>query len=278
MTNAKKITALILALVLIVSTFVACSNNKNKDGETTTSENSTVVETVTDEQGEAVTDKSGEALTEVYEEIPVVDDKGNVVKDEKGETVTQRVPATTSRNQTTAGKNTTTAAKPNGSTTTTTKPSGGNTTTSKPNNTTTTKPPVTKPDTTKPTEKPTQKPTTPPTTEKPTQKPTTPPTTEKPKVYTPDYFVEYAKKYAKQIGLPYNNSLTINNAGYDTPITFEAEMTDEAHRTFKENQIRDRLNSLKALDEEHWITSYAVYYEISNGHCEFYLLYTSTGV
>lgn len=239
MTKAKKITALILALVLIVSTFVACSNNKNKDGETTTSENSTVVETVTDEQGEAVTDKSGEALTEVYEEIPVVDDKGNVVKDEKGETVTQRVPATTSRNQTTAGKNTTTAAKPNGSTTTTTKPSGGNTTTSKPNNTTTTKPPVTKPDTTKPTEKPTQKPTTPPTTEKPTQKPTTPPTTEKPKVYTPDYFVQYAKDYGKKIGLPYDSSLTIEHSSWDTPMIFETKMTDETHREHMEEAYKN---------------------------------------
>lgn len=79
--------------VVAVCVGIAVSSSQNKDDDTG-STNSTIIETVTNSNGEAVTDESGEAVTEIYEEVPVVDENGNVVKDENGQTVTQKVPAT----------------------------------------------------------------------------------------------------------------------------------------------------------------------------------------
>lgn len=75
MKKSKKIIVLIVALVLIASVFVACSN-KNKEQETATAENSTITETVTNEQIETVTGRNGENDT-------LIPAKVNQIKDNK---------------------------------------------------------------------------------------------------------------------------------------------------------------------------------------------------
>lgn len=245
---SKKIICVALSVALIISTFVACkSKNEENNAEST---NPTVIETVTDEQGEAVTDASGEAVTEVYEEIPVVDDKGNVVKDENGKTVTKKVPATTSKDKDNS--------RPWNSGGSVTKPNKDNTTiTTKPEDKgTTTKPekPTEKP--IKPTEKPTEKPTTPPT--KPTDphtKPTDPPNkpteppTEKPTERSEDidYFVQYAINYGKSIGLKYdpNGDKDDPNYGWDTPIIIRTPVVGDNKISMREEDIRVSLNRIK---------------------------------
>ena len=154
----KRIIAVIISVVLIVTMFIACSKDETVSEIVTDESGEPVTEVVTDENGETVTevvtDASGETVTEVVTEQVTTED-GTV------ETVTKTVPVTQAVTQQSTTKRTTTTTKKNtssggssGSTSkeTTTKKS---TTTAKP--TTTTRPSTTKPQTTKPT---TTKPTT----------------------------------------------------------------------------------------------------------------------
>lgn len=154
----KKIIAVIISVVLIVTMFIACSKDETVSEIVTDENGEPVTEVVTDENGETVTevvtDASGETVTEVVTEQVTTED-GTI------ETVTKTVPVTQAVTQQSTTKRTTTTTKKNtssggssGSTSkeTTTKKS---TTTAKP--TTTTRPSTTKPQTTKPT---TTKPTT----------------------------------------------------------------------------------------------------------------------
>lgn len=229
----KSIICILLAFILVITTFVSCKREENKNN-TDTSTNPTIIETVTDAAGEVVTDTAGEVVTEVFEEIPVTDDKGVQVTSDNGEKVTTKIPHTTEKNTTTSTTkkqgildaifNPTKDNTTQSSTTTTTKPAKEETsfdkneevpgttaestteekttvpTTTKP---TTTKPTTTKPTTTKPT---TTKPTTTqPTTTKPTTITTT--TTTKPQVdlkAVADELAAYAKEYGLSIGLTYD--------------------------------------------------------------------------
>lgn len=154
----KKIIAVIISVVLIVTMFIACSKDETVSEIVTDENGEPVTEVVTDENGETVTevvtDASGETVTEVVTEQVTTED-GTI------KTVTKTVPVTQAVTQQSTTKQTTTTTKKNtssggssGSTSkeTTTKKS---TTTAKP--TTTTRPSTTKPQTTKPT---TTKPTT----------------------------------------------------------------------------------------------------------------------
>lgn len=156
----KKIIAVIIAVALITTMFIACS----KQSDTTDAEgNDIVTEVVTDENGETVTevvtDENGETVTEtVTKKVTTAD--GTV------ETVTKTVPVTEAVTRiTTTNKSTTkkTGDSSSGSSSSNNKSSGGtssnntttkkNTTTSKPTTTkrpSTTKPAATKPSTTKP--------------------------------------------------------------------------------------------------------------------------------
>lgn len=150
----KKIIAVIISVVLIVTMFIACSKDETVSEIVTDENGEPVTEVVTDENGETVTevvtDASGETVTEIVTE-QVTNEDGTV------KTVTKTVPVTQAVTQQSTTKRTATTTKKNtssGSTSkeTTTKKS---TTTAKP--TTTTRPSTTKPQTTKPT---TTKPTT----------------------------------------------------------------------------------------------------------------------
>lgn len=150
----KRIIAVIISVVLIVTMFIACSKDETVSEIVTDESGEPVTEVVTDENGETVTevvtDASGETVTEIVTE-QVTNEDGTV------KTVTKTVPVTQAVTQQSTTKRTATTTKKNtssGSTSkeTTTKKS---TTTAKP--TTTTRPSTTKPQTTKPT---TTKPTT----------------------------------------------------------------------------------------------------------------------
>lgn len=116
----KKSIALILAMVVCISSvFVACSNKPNKDEQAANNESTTtpdgleanadnyIMDTVevTDKDGKTVTDKNGDPVTEdvVYKEVTkkngdkvaiLVDDNGEEVKDSKGETITMKITTT----------------------------------------------------------------------------------------------------------------------------------------------------------------------------------------
>lgn len=231
MEKKKKIIiiAAIAAVVVITAICVGVATTSKRDNKEITTENSTVFETVTDENGEAVTNESGEAVTEVYEKVPVVDENGNVVKDENGQTVTKKVSAASSS----LGNNSNgTAKSPNSnsgsSSNNTTKPSSGNSSTSS-------KPATTaKPETT--TSKPTTKPET--TTSKPT--------TTKPAVsYDIDYFVNYAISYGKSIGLKYDSSITPETGSWDMPMSGNFPQITEKDREYYESGIQTRCNRIK---------------------------------
>lgn len=134
----KKIIAVIISVVLIVTMFIACSKDETVSEIVTDENGEPVTEVVTDENGETVTevvtDASGETVTEVVTEQVTTED-GTV------ETVTKTVPVTQAVTQQSTTKRTTTTTKKS---TTTAKP----TTTTRPS---TTKPQTTKPTTTKPT-------------------------------------------------------------------------------------------------------------------------------
>lgn len=155
----KRIIAVIISVVLIVTMFIACSKDETVSEIVTDENGEPVTEVVTDENGETVTevvtDASGETVTEVVTEQVTTED-GTIKTVTKTVPVTQAVTqqSTTKRTTTTTKKNTTSSGGSSGSTSkeTTTKKS---TTTAKP--TTTARPSTTKPQTTKPT---TTKPTT----------------------------------------------------------------------------------------------------------------------
>lgn len=79
----KKTIALILAIIIVVSTcFVACSKKETDD------EVVTATQAVTNESGEEVTDENGEVVTEVVEIETVTDENGKTVTDTQGKPVT----------------------------------------------------------------------------------------------------------------------------------------------------------------------------------------------
>lgn len=219
----KKIICAALVLTLSAMLLASCgANSETSTSDVSDSTNLTVVEEVTDENGETVTDEAGEAVTEVYEQIPVLDENGDVVKDEKGEVVTKKVPATEAEKEKNAGTNSGSTTKKQSGSSTTTKPSSGSTTT-KPSggsSSTTT--------TTKPTEKPTES------------------TTERSENI--DYFVSYAIQYGtKTLGLTYRSDITNANGGSnDTPIPITAPVVGSYKISFKENEIRGYLQSIKS--------------------------------
>lgn len=259
----KSIICILLAFILVITTFVSCKREENKNN-TDTSTNPTIIETVTD--------AAGEVVTEVFEEIPVTDDKGVQVTSDNGEKVTTKIPHTTEKNTTTSTTkkqgildaifNLTKDNTTQSSTTTTTKPAkeetsfdkneevpgttAESTTEEKTTVPTTTKPTTTKPTTTKlTTTKPTTtKPiTTQPTTTKPTTTTTT--TTTKPHVdlkKVADELAAYAKEYGLSIGLTYDDEGHKDSIyhGWSTPIT----IVDDDYEYYK-RQIRSALNMIK---------------------------------
>mgnify|MGYP001625111511 CR=1 FL=1 len=237
----KKIICAALVLTLSAMLLASCgANSETSTSDVSDSTNLTVVEEVTDENGETVTDEAGEAVTEVYEQIPVLDENGDVVKDEKGEVVTKKVPATEAEKEKNAGTNSGSTTKKQSGSSTTTKPSSGSTTT-KPSggsSSTTTKPSsgstTTKPSggssstTTKPTEKPTES------------------TTERSENI--DYFVSYAIQYGtKTLGLTYRSDITNANGGSnDTPIPITSPVVGSYKISYKEAEVRDSLQMIKS--------------------------------
>lgn len=135
----KRIIAVIISVVLIVTMFIACSKDETVSEIVTDESGEPVTEVVTDENGETVTevvtDASGETVTEVVTE-QVTNEDGTV------ETVTKTVPVTQAVTQQSTTKRTTTTTKKKSTTT------AKSTTTTRPS---TTKPQTTKPTTTKPT-------------------------------------------------------------------------------------------------------------------------------
>ena len=278
----KKIICAALVLTLSAMLLASCgANSKTSTSDVSDSTNLTVVEEVTDENGETVTDEAGEAVTEVYEQIPVLDENGDVVKDEKGEVVTKKVPATEAEKEKNAGTNSgSTTKKQSGSSTTTkpnsgstaTKPSGGSSsTTTKPNSgSTTTKPSggssstTTKPSSGSTTTKPSGGSSS--TTTKPTE-----PSTEKPTEPSKDanYFAQYAISYGKSIGLKYRSDLNKNNASWDTPITMSVPVVGEYKISYKENSCRSYLENIK----REGFTEFWVQAEVVNGNCSLYIGY-----
>ncbi len=81
----------------LVFSFAACGNESTLEDPSTTGESTsepeTVVETVTDADGNIVLDENGEPVTEVMTvetvEVPVLDENGNQVLDENGKPVTK---------------------------------------------------------------------------------------------------------------------------------------------------------------------------------------------
>lgn len=260
----KKIICVILAFLLVLTTFVSCKKESNKNNSDTT--NPTVIEKVTDADGEVVTDTAGNVVTEIYEEVPVTDNRGEQVTSNNGEKLTERIPHTTENKATTSTKasiisailNTTknnsqssTAAAIN-----TTRPVKSETSSDKntevPGTTAdnkteekttaqTTKPTTTKPTTTKPvTTKPT---TTRPTTTKPTT--TKPTTTTQPQIdlkAVANELAAYAKEYGLSIGLVYDYEGHKDNPynGWTTPMG----IVDDDMEYYKK-RIRSKLNGIK---------------------------------
>ncbi len=260
----KKIICVILAFILILTTFAACKKEKNKNSEDTT--NPTVIESVTNDEGEVVTDAAGKVVTEVYEEVPVTDSKGEQVTADNGEKLTERIPhkaenkATTSTTKASFLDSIFNPTKDNNSqssTTTMTKPAKEETSSDKkieiPGTTAenkteekTTAPTTTKPTTTRPTA--TKPVTTKPTTTKPT---TTKPTTTKPTTTTQpqvdlkavaNELAAYAKEYGLSIGLKYDyeGNKDNENNGWTTPMA----IVDDDYEYYKK-RIRSKLNGIK---------------------------------
>lgn len=150
----KRIIAVIISVVLIVTMFIACSKDETVSEIVTDENGEPVTEVVTDENGETVTevvtDASGETVTEVVTEQVTTED-GTV------ETVTKTVPVTQAVTQQSTTKRTTTTTKKNTSSGSTSKETTTKKSTTTAKTTTTTRPSTTKPQTTKPT---TTKPTT----------------------------------------------------------------------------------------------------------------------
>lgn len=233
------------ALVLTLSTMLLSScgaNSETSTSDVSDSTNLTVVEEVTDENGETVTDEAGEAVTEVYEQIPVLDENGDVVKDEKGEVVTKKVPATEAEKEKNAGTNSGSTTKKQSGSSTTTKPSSGSTTTKPSGGSSST--------TTKPTEKPTES------------------TTERSENI--DYFVSYAIQYGtKTLHLTYRPDLNRGNGSCDTPITMSVPVVGEYKISYKENSCRSYLENIK----REGFTEFWVQAEVVNGNCSLYIGY-----
>lgn len=150
----KRIIAVIISVVLIVTMFIACSKDETVSEIVTDENGEPVTEVVTDENGETVTevvtDASGETVTEVVTEQVTTED-GTV------ETVTKTVPVTQAVTQQSTTKRTTTTTKKNTSSGSTSKETTTKKSTTTAKTTITTRPSTTKPQTTKPT---TTKPTT----------------------------------------------------------------------------------------------------------------------
>ena len=236
----RRIFCAALWLLLASLLFVSCGKKEQPKNASSDSITPTVIEEVTNANGETVTNAAGEAVTEVYEQIPVVDENGKVVKDENGEVVTQKVPATEAQKDKNAGvdSGSTTkkqsgspaATKP-GSGLATTKPSGGSApTTTKPGSASTTTKPSggSAPTTTKPTEKPTESTTV--------------------RSENIDYFVSYAIQYGtKTLGLTYRSDITNANGGSnDTPIPITSPVVGNYKISYKENEIRGYLQAIKS--------------------------------
>lgn len=228
-----------LSLLLASLLFVSCGKNEQPKNASSDSTIPTVIEEVTNANGETVTNEAGEAVTEVYEQIPVVDENGKVVKDEKGEVVTQKVPATEAQKDKNAGVGSSTTKKQSGSLAatkpdngkTTTKPSGGSSSaTTKPGSASTTTKPSggSAPTTTKPTEKPTESTTV--------------------RSENIDYFVSYAIQYGtKTLGLTYRSDITNANGGSnDTPIPITSPVVGNYKISYKEAEVRDSLQMIKS--------------------------------
>ena len=231
---SKKVICVILAFALILTTFAACKKEEIESNDDTT--NPTVIESVTNEDGEVVTDTAGHMVTEVYEEVFVTDSKGEQVTSDKGEKLTERVPHITENKATTS----TTA-------TTVTKPAKEEQSSDKKTET---------PGTTA--EIRTEEPTTAPTTTKPatanqttTKSSTTTTSTESATSKDINYFAKYAKEYGLSIGLTYDYEGHKDNEynGWWTPITFTMPITDENKILYKEAEIRGYLDDIKEMWE-----------------------------
>lgn len=251
----KKIVCIILAFILILTTFTACKKEATKNSSDTT--NPTVIEKVTNKDGEVVTDAAGKAVTEVYEEVPVTNSKGEQITSDNGEKLTQRIPHTTttttkkasimdsifnpSKNGNNSQSSTTTTTKPVKEEVSSQNTEVPGTTAENKTEEKTTAPTATKPTTT-----------TQPTTIKPT---TTKPTTSKPTTITqPQVDVKavayelaaYAKEYGLSIGLKYDYEGHKDNPynGWWTPIT----IVDNDYEYYKKS-IRGYLNDIKDMWE-----------------------------
>lgn len=256
----KKQIALVCMFILISTCLLSCQKKEDTIEKVDSSENNTVIENVTDESGEKVTDQNGEDVTAVYEEIPVVDDKGKPVLDDNGEQITKKIPATSKSNGTT-GNSASSDNKPSNGTIEdntpepTQQPIKPIDSTSKP-----TSPPINPPTPPiKPTDPPIQ-PTTPPIkpTDPPTQpiKPTDPPT--QPALsYDIDYFVQYAKKYGKSIGLTLRQDGTPENGSWDTPIIVTCPISEQWKADYKITEIKGYCDGIKKDGD----TSFWVYAE-----------------
>lgn len=252
----KNIICILLAFTLVITTFVSCKREENKN-KTDISTNPTIIETVTDEAGEVVTDTAGEVITEVYEEVPVTDSKGVQVTSDSGEKVTTKIPHTTENNTTTS------TTKKQSILDAIFNPTKDNTTQS--STTTTTKPVKEEPSS--------DKEEIPGTTvidnikEENSSTTTTAPTTTKPTttVVVPskdiNYFAQYAKEYGLSIGLTYDyeGHKDNENNGWWTPITFTTPVTDNYKISYKEAEIRGYLHDIKDMweynygDPKFWI-------------------------
>ena len=235
---SKKVICVILAFALILTTFAACKKEEIESNDDTT--NPTVIESVTNEDGEVVTDTAGHMVTEVYEEVFVTDSKGEQVTSDKGEKLTERVPHITENKATTS-----TMA------TTVTKPAKEEQSSDKKTET---------PGTTA--ENRTEEPTTAPTTAKPTtaNPTTTKPSTTKPSTTTTtqhqtdlkavaNELAAYAKQYGLSIGLTYDYEGHKDNEynGWWAPIA----IVDDDYEYYKK-RIRSRLNDIKELWENNY--------------------------
>ena len=271
----KKIICAALVLTLSAMLLASCgANSETSTSEVSDSTNLTVVEEVTDENGETVTDEAGEAVTEVYEQIPVLDENGDVVKDEKGEVVTKKVPATEAEKEKNAGTNSGSTTKKQSGSSTTTKPNSGSTTTNPSggsSSTTTTKPSggssstTTKPSSGSTTTKPSGGSSS--TTTKPTEKPTESTTERSENI---DYFVSYAIQYGiKTLHLTYRSDLNRGNGSCDTPITMSVPVVGSWKITAKEEDIRSQLRNI----QREGFTEFWVQAEVVNGNCSLYIGY-----
>lgn len=257
----RRIFCAALWLLLASLLFVSCGKKEEPKNASSDSITPTVIEEVTNANGETVTNEAGEAVTEVYEQIPVVDENGKVVKDENGEVVTQKVPATEAQKDKNAGVDSGSTTKKQSGSPAATKPSSGKTTT-KPSggsSSTTTKPgsglTTTKPSggssltTTKPMETTTKKPTEP--------------------SKDANYFAQYAISYGKSIGLKYRSDLNKNNASWDTPITMAVPVVGEWKISAKEEDVRSQLLNIHSEGfSEFWVQV-----EVVNGNCSLYIGY-----